>query len=356
LPMFTQQEWNSLELSVSVAAVVSFSLSVFMILSFVLNPYRRVFPIRLILNHEICVFLFTLGFLLNGYTNYESLWCENAVEIATMYNSSLCSFQALLTFYFGLASAIWFAILSFNLFLQIKFWDKEFNSIKLERIYHSIAWGFPILTVIINFAAGNVSYPPAYVSCFISIAYNSWLQYATFYIPVTVSIAVISVCSAWTIYLLAKGLNANVWRPHVRLLFFLIWTLYVNFLLVEQRFYQGVHQDDYSDSLAEWTECKIYHSLGVPTNSTCNIDHPPDRISLPTYIADLVSGVGSGAIGFVAFGLDLTNLKFWKEFVLLLFTLNWAGLKSLINLPVADKRRPSVNLSPQNRADQPLVK
>jgi len=154
LPIFTPEEWNTFALGVWIASITTLTLSAFMIVSFVLNPDRRAFPIRLVLYHEICIFSFAVAMAIDGYKNYKSIWCIDDVTVAT-HKKPACGFQAVIVTFFGLAAGFWFAAVCFHFWLQIRNWHKNYESWRLEAVYHGICWGLPFLAVIINLAADN---------------------------------------------------------------------------------------------------------------------------------------------------------------------------------------------------------
>jgi len=119
-------------------------------------------PARLQVYFTGCAFFLSLALTFGSLIEYsDSMWCENA---------ALCTIQALMLEYFGIALGMWWLVICFNLFLTVKAlhdravspqdpWDGGDSTEYYERFYHLFAWGVPgIFTLILSYK-DKLGYP-----------------------------------------------------------------------------------------------------------------------------------------------------------------------------------------------------
>ncbi|EGG22753.1 G-protein-coupled receptor family protein [Cavenderia fasciculata] len=115
---------------VDVLLALSIAGSFFTVLTFMLFPKLRTYPIRLILYLCMSIFLAQLFF----YISFEA------------YDSIMCIPSALLLHYFFLADFVWTFCVAFNFYQMIVKRNRDAES--FEKYYHMASWGLPLIFVI----------------------------------------------------------------------------------------------------------------------------------------------------------------------------------------------------------------
>merc|ERR1712159_301258 len=119
------------------------------------------------------------------------MWCEN---------QNLCTMQAALLEYFGMALALWWLLICFNLFLSIVVYRTDSSTNEdiqnatqaWEKYYHACAWGIPgVLSFYLGYN-NKLGYPvygnPSY--CWITDEDSSVWEFSFFFIEILVFVVV----------------------------------------------------------------------------------------------------------------------------------------------------------------------
>ncbi|KAG5683255.1 hypothetical protein PVAND_012547 [Polypedilum vanderplanki] len=120
--------------------------STFMTLTtFLIDPERFKYPERPIVFLSACYFMVSLGFLTRYFVGHEKIACDGRAIKYSSTGQSSCTIVFLLIYYFGMASSIWWVILSFTWFLSAGLkWGNEAIS-KISHFFHLAAWLIPTL-------------------------------------------------------------------------------------------------------------------------------------------------------------------------------------------------------------------
>lgn len=122
------------------------AVSTFMTLTtFLIDTERFKYPERPIVFLSACYFMVSMGYLTKHFIGHEKVACDGRVIKYSSTGQSSCTIVFLLVYYFGMASSIWWVILSFTWFLSAGLkWGNEAIS-KISHFFHLAAWFIPTL-------------------------------------------------------------------------------------------------------------------------------------------------------------------------------------------------------------------
>ncbi|CAH8454315.1 unnamed protein product [Heterobilharzia americana] len=111
--------------------------------TFLADPGRFQYPERPIIYLSACYFMIALGYLIRVGMGHETIACDGPVLRIGTTGPAQCSIVFLLTYVFGMASSVWWVILTLTWFLAAGLkWGTEAIA-KYSQIYHFFAWFFP---------------------------------------------------------------------------------------------------------------------------------------------------------------------------------------------------------------------
>uniref|UniRef100_A0A672MTD4 Frizzled-9 n=1 Tax=Sinocyclocheilus grahami TaxID=75366 RepID=A0A672MTD4_SINGR len=125
----------------------------FTVLTFLLDPQRFQYPERPIIFLSMCYNVYSVAFIIRSVAGAENIACDR--ENGELYiireglESTGCTIVFLILYYFGMASSIWWVILTLTWFLAAgRKWGHE--AIEAHSSYfHMAAWGIPAVKTII---------------------------------------------------------------------------------------------------------------------------------------------------------------------------------------------------------------
>lgn len=124
--------------------------------TFLIDTERFKYPERPIIFLSACYFLVSVGYLVRVVVGHEEIACDGSIIRYSSKGSSMCTLVFLLVYYFGMASSIWWVILSFTWFLAAGLkWGNEAIA-SYAHYFHLAAWLIPFLqtvTVLLTDAA-----------------------------------------------------------------------------------------------------------------------------------------------------------------------------------------------------------
>lgn len=137
----------------AVWSTLCFVSTAFTVLTFLLDPQRFQYPERPIIFLSMCYNVYSVAFIIRSVAGAENIACDR--ENGQLYiiqeglESTGCTIVFLILYYFGMASSIWWVILTVTWFLAAgRKWGHE--AIEAHSSYfHMIAWGVPALKTII---------------------------------------------------------------------------------------------------------------------------------------------------------------------------------------------------------------
>nr|AID23641.1 frizzled-9 [Hofstenia miamia] len=129
-------------------ATTCFVSTTIMTATFLIDRARFKYPERPIIWLAICYLFIAIGFIIRLIAGHENVACSNNKDVINYevdINISTCMLVFILVYYFGMASALWWVILSFTWFLAAGLkWSSEAIS-QYACVYHIIAWAIPAL-------------------------------------------------------------------------------------------------------------------------------------------------------------------------------------------------------------------
>lgn len=134
-------------------STLCFVSTAFTVLTFLLDAQRFQYPERPIIFLSMCYNVYSVAFIIRSVAGAENIACdrENGQPyiIQEGLESTGCTIVFLILYYFGMASSIWWVILTLTWFLAAgRKWGHE--AIEAHSSYfHMIAWGVPAMKTIV---------------------------------------------------------------------------------------------------------------------------------------------------------------------------------------------------------------
>nr|NVI73935.1 frizzled 2 [Cucujiformia] len=114
-----------------------------------------------------CYFLVSVGFLVRVAVGHEAVACEGPMIRYNLNGPSVCSLVFLLVYFFGMASSIWWVVLSFTWFLAAGLkWGNEAIS-GYSQYFHLFAWFIPTFQTVAVLLSGAVDGDPVSGICYV---------------------------------------------------------------------------------------------------------------------------------------------------------------------------------------------
>ncbi|KAK7069779.1 Frizzled-10 [Halocaridina rubra] len=176
--LFRHADKHFAEVWLLVWAALCFLSTLFTVLTFWLEPSRFRYPERTIICLSLCYLLYCLAYLARLIVPAEVLSCEttpNGVSHLTVegLHSSGCIITFILQYYFGMASGIWWVVLTFTWFLSA---GKKWSSEALQAYasyFHAAAWGLPAICTILILTLKQVDGDELVGLCYVGNV-NKW--------------------------------------------------------------------------------------------------------------------------------------------------------------------------------------
>lgn len=130
---------------------VSTSLTV---LTFFIDTTRFKYPERPIIFLALCYCIYSLAYIIRAFTGANRISCDKGQDgvefvIQEGLESTWCIIVFLILYFFGMASSIWWVILTFTWFLAAgRKWGQEAIE-ALSSYFHFVAWAIPAIKTII---------------------------------------------------------------------------------------------------------------------------------------------------------------------------------------------------------------
>uniref|UniRef100_A0A8D2LAI3 Frizzled class receptor 10 n=2 Tax=Varanus komodoensis TaxID=61221 RepID=A0A8D2LAI3_VARKO len=137
---------------IAVWSFLCFSSSAFTVLTFLVDPQRFKYPERPIIFLSMCYCVYSAGYIIRLFSGAESIACDRdsgqLYVIQEGLESTGCTLVFLVLYYFGMASSLWWVILTLTWFLAAgKKWGHE--AIEANSSYfHLAAWAVPAVKTI----------------------------------------------------------------------------------------------------------------------------------------------------------------------------------------------------------------
>ncbi|KAM6111878.1 frizzled-10 [Pterocles gutturalis] len=137
---------------IAIWSILCFFSSAFTVLTFLIDPQRFKYPERPIIFLSMCYCVYSVGYIIRLFSGAESIACDRdsgqLYVIQEGLESTGCTIVFLVLYYFGMASSLWWVILTLTWFLAAgKKWGHE--AIEANSSYfHLAAWAIPAVKTI----------------------------------------------------------------------------------------------------------------------------------------------------------------------------------------------------------------
>lgn len=149
--LFTARDTIFTQIWISVWAILCFILTTLTVCTFAIDTHRFKYPERPIIFLSLCYNLYSVGYLIRIAAGRDTIVCEsskNHVVVDGM-NTAGCTMVFLMLYYFGMASAVWWVILTLTWFLAAGLkWGQEAIESKASY-FHLVSWSVPAIQTII---------------------------------------------------------------------------------------------------------------------------------------------------------------------------------------------------------------
>lgn len=142
---FTSEEKDFTAVWIAVWSGLCFISTLMTLTTFLIDTKRFKYPERPIVYLSACYFMVSIGYLSRVYLGHEEVACDDRAVKYTAIGQSSCTLVFLLIYFFGMASSIWWVVLSFTWFLAAGLkWGNEAIT-KHSQYFHLAAWLIPTI-------------------------------------------------------------------------------------------------------------------------------------------------------------------------------------------------------------------
>ncbi|XP_069471695.1 frizzled-5 [Ambystoma mexicanum] len=168
-PYFTQDEKTFATFWIGLWSILCFVSTFTTVATFLIDMERFKYPERPIIFLSACYLLVSIGYMVRLIVGHASVACNkdyNHVHYETT-GPALCTVVFLLIYFFGMASSIWWVILSFTWFLAAGMkWGNEAIA-SYSQYFHMAAWLIPSIKSIAVLALSSVDGDPVAGICYV---------------------------------------------------------------------------------------------------------------------------------------------------------------------------------------------
>ncbi|CAF1014504.1 unnamed protein product [Rotaria sp. Silwood1] len=294
----------------------------FVLLTFFLDMTRFKYPQRPIIFLSLCYFFVSCGYLIRLMLGHENVACrlDNKIDslsytqLVRVSGPSSCAFVFVLTYFFGMASSIWWVILTLTWFLAAGFkWSSEAIS-HYSIYYHLIAWLLPCLQTVAILVLKGIDGDPISGICYVGHTDSSMLR-------AFVLFPLITFLTIGTIFLLAglislmrirnvikvqdRSKTSKLEKLMVRIgLFSILYTVPATFV-IGIYFYELRYRSIWEENL----HCNKCPRLSLETYSNWSI-RPNFIIYMSKYFFLLIVGITTG----IWINFNNKTFRTWKIF------------------------------------------
>ncbi|ELR23372.1 Gprotein-coupled receptor [Acanthamoeba castellanii str. Neff] len=328
-PMFDASDWRASEgISISLG-ILSFSMILFLIVTYSLNPRKRRFPtsyqLWLCVSSIICTTGIDLAVLVGGPERTYCTWDDTPVLQSfdgardNDGQGVVCVLQGMMVMYGGLAGSFWWVMLTFTVFQFIVI-QLSSDGVKkaLHIASHVVGWGMPAFFVTIALGAQQFDGQVGSHNCFVS---RPW-DWGIFYAPVFVNLCVGTTLMTIVIIKVLRIRSQLKEQTHISmeqvirlsLLILGYWLVYA--YVIGYRIYLEAVRSSIEDAVEDQIACS------AATGDECPLSV---GINKGAWYWEAFAVGGQGIIIFCCLGLSKETFTFWR----VLFE-NWRRPMSVI--------------------------
>lgn len=164
---FTRDEKEFAGVWIAVWSGMCFVSTLMTLTTFIIDTERFKYPERPIVFLSLCYFLVAIGYLYRVFLGHEEVACDNRIIKYSSTGPSSCTLIFLVIYFFGMASSIWWVILSFTWFLAAGLkWGNE-SIAKHSQYFHLAAWLIPTVQTVAVVLIQAVDADPVAGICYV---------------------------------------------------------------------------------------------------------------------------------------------------------------------------------------------
>ena len=169
--IFNKRQKSFVEAWISTWSIICFLSTLLTVSTFLIDPSRFHYPERPIIFLSMCYNLYSIGYLIKVFAGRETIVCQESSNgkflISDGMSNTSCTIVFFILYFFGMASAIWWVILSLTWFLSAALkWGHEAVE-KYSSIFHAFAWTIPTVQTIVALVTRKVDADELTGLCFV---------------------------------------------------------------------------------------------------------------------------------------------------------------------------------------------
>lgn len=164
---FTRDEKEFAGIWITLWSGMCFISTLMTLTTFIIDTERFKYPERPIVFLSLCYFLVAIGYLYRVFLGHDEVACDNRIIKYSSTGPTSCTMIFLVTYFFGMASSIWWVILSFTWFLAAGLkWGNE-SIAKHSQYFHLAAWLIPTVQTVAVVLVKAVDADPVAGICYV---------------------------------------------------------------------------------------------------------------------------------------------------------------------------------------------
>ncbi|XP_055371822.1 frizzled-2-like [Condylostylus longicornis] len=166
-PFFTSEEKEFANIWIALWSGLCFISTLMTLTTFIIDTERFKYPERPIVFLSACYFMVAIGYLSKTFMGNDEIACDGRVIKQSSTGPSSCTLVFLLVYFFGMASSIWWVVLSFTWFLAAGLkWGNEAIT-KHSQYFHLAAWLIPTIQSVAVLLLSAVDGDPILGICYV---------------------------------------------------------------------------------------------------------------------------------------------------------------------------------------------
>lgn len=166
-PFFTNDEKEFAGIWIALWSGLCFISTLMTLTTFIIDTERFKYPERPIVFLSACYFMVAIGYLSKFFMQNEDIACDGKILKQATTGPHSCTLVFLLVYFFGMASSIWWVVLSFTWFLAAGLkWGNEAIT-KHSQYFHLAAWLIPTIQSVAVLLLSAVDGDPILGICYV---------------------------------------------------------------------------------------------------------------------------------------------------------------------------------------------
>ncbi|KAL6049888.1 Wnt-activated receptor [Balamuthia mandrillaris] len=361
LPTLTEEQYGAVKTVQAVLAWCSLVATCVMIITTSLHKHQRQFPANLVIMVAISANIAAGALCLAHMIGEEEVWCDDAVitfesefnrHLVTLDNAaelyvktSLCTFQGFLLMFGILAATFWWLLIAVNMLFQLMWRDyiperwKDNLDLKLQLVFHVLAWGLAALFALIPAATDSIAFTSADTFCFVSSYAGGEAMFWSFWVvPVSVCLSIGTLCFLVCIikisFISFQTGRLELLLNNLRVVMFVVVFLLVYCFLFAYSIKVQSSKEEVEKAYDRYFACMMFPWIfGKEGSGDCKLDE--DVTSYPLVV---LRAIGVSALGLLLF-CTFANREWLKVYQQTLSSSTSKLKRSSEKPPISSKKR-----------------